>query len=340
MTKMKISLALASYNGEKFIKKQLESILAQTRRPDEVIIIDDVSKDKTADIVTTFIEENRLDWSFFKAERNSGYIKNFYNCLKKCTGDVVFLCDQDDEWAPKKIEKTLEVFENNDDCSGVNTSFILTDSNGQPLKTDAPPDGTSNNGLIQYTVPRGMASRVTLETVLMYNISPGCTCAFKKEVIDEYISTASLAMPHDWELNILSAKSDGLYYLDMPLMGYRQHGGNAIGLNTDREDASLKMRGTDSDRIKVFKIQKAQSELLKRYTDCCSASFVSFIKAFEKFCANREKILYGYKLLPCIKNLFLFSKVKSVVTIKLRGLIGDIIYVIKSKGDRNDKSVN
>lgn len=329
--RVRVSLALASYNGERFVKKQLQSILEQTVKPDEVVIIDDVSKDKTADIVTSFIAENELDWSFSVAEENSGYIKNFYNCLKKCTGDIIFLCDQDDEWDREKLEKTLEVFKIAPDCLGVNTSFILTDADGQPLNTEKPSKGTSNNGLILFEVPKGETVKIGLETVLMYNISPGCTCAFKREVVEEYIKTASLTMPHDWELNILAAKADGLYYLDKPLMGYRQHGGNAIGLKTEGEDNSLKMRGTDNDRLRVFKTQKAQAELIERYADSCSLKFGRFIKCFKGFCANREQILFEHRLWPCFKNLILFPKVKQVVTVKFRGLLGDIIYVLKSK---------
>ena len=87
---MTVSVALATYNGENFVVEQLDSLREQTRRPDEVVIIDDRSTDGTVGIVREYIFKHGLDWRLSVAESNSGYKRNFYNCLKATTGDVVF----------------------------------------------------------------------------------------------------------------------------------------------------------------------------------------------------------------------------------------------------------
>ena len=334
---MKISVALATYNGQRFVKKQLESLLNQTRQPDEVVIIDDCSTDNTAGVVTDFISSNNLDWEFSVAESNQGYKRNFYNCLKKCTGDLIFLCDQDDDWYPEKIERVFSVFEDDEHCLAVNSSFDMTDENGEvlvPFGSDK--KNTANHGLIGFAVERGETIRVDLETVLVYNISPGCTCCFKREVGEDYLAVSECRLPHDWELNIIAAKRGGLRFLNLPLIGYRQHGNNAIGLSTDDSFGPLKMRGNDDVRFKVLELQKAQADAVRENLDSSNKRQRRFFKKLTKFCQNRESILCKKKLWPCFKNFFLYPDLKRVATIHFRGLLGDIIYVIKHKGDKND----
>ncbi|MCQ2441204.1 MAG: glycosyltransferase [Clostridia bacterium] len=101
---LKISVAMTSYNGEKFIKTQLSSLLKQIRKPDEVIIVDDVSTDNTVEIIKDFITENGLyDWKLTVNEENLGFKQNFKKALSLATGDIIFLCDQDDDWCEDTI---------------------------------------------------------------------------------------------------------------------------------------------------------------------------------------------------------------------------------------------
>ncbi len=334
---MKISVALATYNGQRFVKKQLESLLNQTRRPDEVIIIDDCSTDNTVNVVSDFISSNNLDWDIAVAESNQGYKRNFYNCLNKCTGDLIFLCDQDDEWYSEKIERIAAVFESDEDCLAVNSSFDMTDENGEvlvPFGSDK--KNSANHGLIDFSIERGDVITVDLKTVLVYNISPGCTCCFKREAVEDYLAVSECRLPHDWELNIIAAKRGGLRFLNLPLIGYRQHGNNAIGLSTDDSFGPLKMRGNDDVRFKVLELQKAQADVVRENLDVSDKMQQRFSEKLTIFCENREKILYSKKLMYCFKNFLLYPNLKQVATIHFRGILGDIIYVIKHKGDKND----
>ncbi len=105
---MKISVVMATYNGENHINDQLKSIETQTTPPDEVIISDDASTDSTKTIIKKFIKNSELNIIFLENKKNLGYKENFNLALTRSSGDIIFLCDQDDIWHKKKIETTIE----------------------------------------------------------------------------------------------------------------------------------------------------------------------------------------------------------------------------------------
>lgn len=124
-----ISVCIATYNGEKHIKQQIESILVQLSIDDELIISDDNSTDNTVEIIKQ-ISDSRIRF-FFNKEK--GYTSNFENALKQVTGDIVFLSDQDDIWVHNKVEVCLEELKNYDlvvsDCKMINSeNEIISDS--------------------------------------------------------------------------------------------------------------------------------------------------------------------------------------------------------------------
>ena len=100
---MKISVALATYNGERFIRDQLESLSAQTRLPDELVVNDDCSTDRTVAIVEDFARTAPFPVRILQNERNLGFSDNFLRAARLCRGDWVAFCDQDDIWLPEKI---------------------------------------------------------------------------------------------------------------------------------------------------------------------------------------------------------------------------------------------
>ena len=329
---MTVSVALATYNGEKFLKLQLDSLLNSTRQPDEVVIIDDCSTDGTAKVVREYIAEYNLDWKFSVASSNSGYKRNFYNCLEKCTGDVIFLCDQDDVWYSEKIAEITAIFENDPQVLGVNSSFDMIDANGKilvPFSNDKAK--TANHGLVKFGVLEGEIVTVDLKTILQYNVSPGCTCAFKNTVVEEYLKTSKCIMPHDWELNIIAASKGGLRFYNKPFIGYRQHGNNAIGLSTDDSFGPLNFRGNTDVRLGVLKMQTAQRDINIVYCDLENKGQAKFLEKLDVFCKNRERILYEKKLFPCVKNFLLYPYLRNVATIHFRGLLGDVLFVLKHK---------
>lgn len=114
---MKVSIALATYNGATYLQEQLDSYLTQERMPDEVIICDDTSSDNTIEILESFQNIAPFQVKIKKNKKNIGYTKNFEEALSLCSGDIVFLSDQDDIWYPDKIKTIEEIFTHSSDVS-------------------------------------------------------------------------------------------------------------------------------------------------------------------------------------------------------------------------------
>ncbi|MBW6512544.1 MAG: glycosyltransferase family 2 protein [Desulfuromonadaceae bacterium] len=108
--KERVSIALATFNGGQYLPEQLQSFLTQTQTPDELVICDDGSTDATASIVEKFAEAAPFEVRFWTNEANLGYAQNFSRALGGCTGDIVFISDQDDVWLPDKIERMMHCF--------------------------------------------------------------------------------------------------------------------------------------------------------------------------------------------------------------------------------------
>jgi len=115
---MKLSVALCTYNGEKFIEQQINSILNQSISIDEIVICDDQSTDKTVEILKKLQSEHKAI-VVIENEINLRSTKNFEKAISLCTGDFIFLSDQDDVWNAQKVEKTLAIFKENPTAEGV-----------------------------------------------------------------------------------------------------------------------------------------------------------------------------------------------------------------------------
>lgn len=128
---MKISVVVSTYNGSEYIIEQLESLRQQSRQADEVLIFDDASKDATPTLIKQYIEKNNLHtWKFIVNEENIGWRRNFIQGMKKCSGELIFLCDQDDIWNFEKLKKMSAVMENNLNIGLLASTYIETYSDG------------------------------------------------------------------------------------------------------------------------------------------------------------------------------------------------------------------
>lgn len=271
---MKVSVALATYNSNKYIIEQLDSIRMQSTPVDEVVIVDDCSSDETVSLLHRYIDEFDLQgWSLLRHEKNSGFIQTFTDALNMTSGNIVVLCDHDDVWLEDKIKTISLVFEQNTDCLALATSFIQIDENGNEVRIKQKRN-RGNNNLIRRTVHQGRLNKMNLSDVAVYNISPGCTCAVRRCLIDSFeeMGDNKNILPHDWKLNIIAAAKDGLYYLDVPTTKYRIYSSNTIGLGHQSDFEKRKavisknckekaeaawivaeMKGTESDEFKYYK---------------------------------------------------------------------------------------
>ena len=227
-----ISLVLATYNGEKFIEKQLTSILKQTMLPDEVFIADDCSNDKTPELVKAFIAKHNLsNWHFEVNQVNQGYKQNFYNLLQKVSGDLVFLADQDDEWYAQKIAKMTTTIKDNPEILALCSTVELID--GQSKKIDIPKIPNLYNANFTFSKkPLTTLNFFNTKSIMAANISPGCSMCITKKLNETFLKTYNFKMPHDWHMTLLASLKDGCCLLNEPLIGYRLHGNNTIGSTT------------------------------------------------------------------------------------------------------------
>ena len=125
----KISVAMCTYNGEKFINEQLESIVKQSRQPDELIICDDKSSDRTIEIINEFKKGVSFNVKLIINSKRLGVSKNFEKAILNCTGDIILFSDQDDVWMENKISKIEKQFINNGNIALVYTNALLVDEN-------------------------------------------------------------------------------------------------------------------------------------------------------------------------------------------------------------------
>lgn len=286
----KVSVVIATYNGEKYIIKQLESVLNQTRRPDEVIIRDDCSTDNTPLIISNYIKRNKLKWTFIRGETNLGFEKNFVEALKMATGDVLFFSDQDDIWTLDKIKVMSGIMSRHSRILCLNSSYECIDLNGSVIKTKQIPL-TANNGLIiGKVIKEGSISSFGVKDVFKYNISMGCTMAFRRELLSEFYSNAG-EVPHDWLINLIAASRDGLFFYNSKMIKYRLHENNTIGQN----DCVIQKR---EERIKLY-------TRICHYYECFSkCNILSRNKKLIKLC---YALLHFYS-----KRLLIVKKEKRV----------------------------
>ena len=161
---MKISVCMATYNGEKYIKEQLESILSQIGENDEVIISDDSSTDNTVEIIKAF-SDNRI--KIFENQKFKYPIFNFENALNNATGDIIVLSDQDDIWKVNKIE-TIKKYMHNYDL--VLSDATIIDEYGNLIKESFYKLNNSRMGFIQNIIK---------------NSYLGCAMGFNRKILEK-----------------------------------------------------------------------------------------------------------------------------------------------------------
>lgn len=216
---MNLSIALCTYNGALYLKEQLESIAAQTRKPDELVISDDQSTDNTLMLIEEFAATAGFPVRFSVNESNLGTAKNFEKAISLCRGDVILLSDQDDVWHSDKLESVERILEAKPQLSLVFSNAELVDESLRPLD-ETLFDRLHFNRRKQKLVKSGRA----LDVQLRENVVCGCTVAFRanlKELVLPISADGSLV--HDGWIVLLIAAVGEIDFINRPLLKYRQH---------------------------------------------------------------------------------------------------------------------
>ena len=215
-----VDILMATYNGEKYLKEQLESILNQTYTNIRLLINDDCSTDKTIEILKEYEQKDNRIYVHYNKE-NLGSIKNFENLLSRVENKYFMLADQDDVWMPQKVEKSL------DKITKENADLVFTDLEAvdENLKTITP-------SVVRYMgFKKNIDKYNDYKLVFLRNCVTGCTIISKKELIKKYIPIPNKEpMVHDWWMALMIAQDGKLAFLDEPTIKYRQHGKNQLGI--------------------------------------------------------------------------------------------------------------
>lgn len=199
-----ISVCMTTYNGEAFVKEQIDSILPQLEKGDELIVCDDGSTDRTIKIIED-IRDSRIRL-FINHFHN--HILNFESCLRKANGDYIFLSDQDDVWMPHKVKTMLKNLESYDlVCS----NCIVTDKNLNHINLFFNDDPKKKRGIIKN---------------LWHNQYLGCCMAFKREVLLRALPFPKNLITHDTWIGLISESIGNSIFINDPLILFRRHDHN------------------------------------------------------------------------------------------------------------------
>lgn len=216
-----IDILLATYNGEKYLREQLDSILNQTYQNIQLIISDDCSKDDTRKILKEYENrDNRI--KVYHQNENIGCIKNFEFLLKQVKSDIYMLSDQDDIWMPEKIEKTYEKLEK-EKADLVFGDLEVVDSNLEIM------DPSFNDFM---KLSRKIKKHINdYELNYLYNCVTGCTIMSRKKWIDKILPlpTNSKYVLHDHWIGLMISLEGKLDYIPEKYIKYRQHEDNEVG---------------------------------------------------------------------------------------------------------------
>lgn len=212
-----VSVCMATYNGERFVVEQLQSILNQLTQEDEVVIVDDASTDDTVTKIKS-LDDSRI--RLLRNEENAGVQATFERAIRASSGEILFLSDQDDIWAPQKVERILEAFRSHPDVMLVVTDSTLIDENGTPTSSS-------------YFAGRGKFHS-GLWVNLVRNRFLGCAMTFRAELLSDILPfPQQREVLHDIWIGIRTSLSGHrTLYIDEPLVLYRRHPATVTGRRT------------------------------------------------------------------------------------------------------------
>ncbi|HHR1568235.1 TPA: glycosyltransferase family 2 protein [Streptococcus agalactiae] len=272
---MKVNILMATYNGEKFLAQQIESIQKQTFKEWNLLIRDDGSSDKTCDIIRNFTaKDSRIRFINENEHHNLGVIKSFFTLVNYEVADFYFFSDQDDVWLPEKLSVSLEAAKHK--ASDV-PLLVYTD-----LKVV-----NQELNILQDSMIRAQShhANTTLLPELNENTVTGGTMMINHALAEKWFTPNDILM-HDWFLALLAASLGEIIYLDLPTQLYRQHDNNVLGARTMDKRFKILREGPKSIFTRYWKLihdsQKQASLIVDKYGDIMTANDLELIKCFIK----------------------------------------------------------
>jgi glycosyltransferase involved in cell wall biosynthesis len=266
-----ISVALCTYNGERYLAEQLDSLLVQTYSNMEVVAVDDGSTDRTVELLQDYaLRDPRL--RVFVNPGNLGFVRNFERAISLCNGSLIAPCDQDDVWSPHKL-RTLA------NCLG---GHVMAYSDSELI------DAAGREVGVRMSRFWAMQDLNDPAALVLSNCVSGHAMLFRRELIDEQLPLPGDIF-HDWWLALRAAARGGIAYCPQPLVRYRQHGKNVTNVLRTHRGRMPRIAGS---RMKHF------DELAKRltYLAALGDSYSGFFAEFHRLWVSSERSWFAPRL--------------------------------------------
>jgi glycosyltransferase involved in cell wall biosynthesis len=293
-----VSIAMASYNGERFIEEQVMSIIKQTYKNIELVIVDDGSKDETVEKIL-LLQKKYSNIRLYKNEVNLGVTQTFNKAVGFCNGEYIALSDQDDIWVDHKIETLVTAIGDHDAVYG---NSELVDADGKSL-------GKLFSSMMH------LESYYSGMPFLLSNTIAGHAILAKGEFLKR-IQPFPANLYFDLWIGFNAAGNNGIKYVDEVLVHYRQHSNNAVGTSLSAnkrkktpvqkqfEQKRAELQTLTTASIKDRKTAEALSEMLRLFKRKWSLKrSVFFFKNFNGLLQSKQKAYYR-KVLYCVKMIF------------------------------------
>ncbi len=304
-----VSVVMATYNGEKYIEEQLESIRCQTQVPDEVIMCDDGSTDNTVEYIENYIEKYKLSsWKIIRNKTNLGYFDNFFKAISLAQGDTIYLSDQDDIWDLNKIKVIEKYYMQNQSAVMIQSNMKFIDENSDKIENS-----------YNYHGKQKTSGLILLQCEDMCKFAgSGYTMSFRKLVKEKIFENGlnkykSVYIYHDILLGLVSTALGECYMCADIYDSHRLHDTNA----TQTKGKSYIADRTKEKQITILNQRVQEFDLVMKI----AGKKIECFEKYKSFAQDRKDLIEKkkvQKIIKLIKNIKCYSS-------KL-GLVTDILY--------------
>lgn len=306
-----VDILLATYNGEKYLHEQLDSIFCQTYKDWKIIIIDDCSIDNTCSIITEYQKKYPNKIELHRNNVNSGNpASNFFKLLEMSTSKYAMFCDQDDVWLSNKIDVTMNIMKKLESGNERLPVLVHTDLTVVDFKLNV-----LSNSMFRYQKLNSNAK--TLRELIVQNSVTGCTVMLNQKLASMCCDIPPNVIMHDWWVALIAAAFGKIGFVNEPTILYRQHESNQVG---SKDAASFLFLFN-----KFLHSRKIKRSMLATYSQC-----EAFLNRYSSDLSLKQKdILKNYLMVACgnkikrIYRLFVGGFLKYGFARKL----GQIMYV-------------
>lgn len=248
-----IEILMATYNGEKYVSEQIDSLLNQTFKDWSLLIRDDNSKDETLNIIKSYVEQYPNKIKLINDNKGSLRAKdNFLELLKLSTADYIMFCDQDDVWLPRKIEITLKKMkEVENGPTLIHTDLKVVDKNLNIISDS------------MWKLQKLFPEKKEYNYLIVQNNITGCTMMINRELAKLSTGKFPNGIMHDWIIGIIASLKGNISYVNEGTILYRQHGNNEVGAQEYYSNILKKLKRIKEIKKDIYKTNKQLKDILE-----------------------------------------------------------------------------